>query len=598
MITNSLALTTALKASQALSSELQMDQLLATLLKMVLESTEANRGILLMPQQQDWFIEAVAVLGQPVAVQTIALADSDDLPHSLIQHVQGTMQPQVIIDAMTDPSLATDRYVIERQPKSLLCKPIVHQGKLVAILHLENHAMTGAFTRDRLELLNILCSQAAISLENARLYQQAQQKTTDLKAFQARLQFLIQQTPIGVIEWNADFKVIGWNPAAEKIFGYTAAEMLNQHAVEIVPESDRALVAEVMQALMQQTGGFSSLNGNLRKNQQLITCEWTNTPLKDAQGNAIGIFSMVQDVSDRITAEQTILQKSAALEQAMTELQSAQLQTVQSEKMASLGNLVAGVAHEINNPIGFLNGSLNNANEYVNDLIAHLALYQQHSTTPIAQIQDNAAAIDLDFLCDDLPKLLNSMQSATNRIKSISTSLRTFSRADTEHKVKANLHEGLDSTLLILKYRLKANDVRPAIETVQAYSELATIDCFPGQLNQVFMNILANAIDVFDEMAQHQTFAELKAHPQQISIQTEQTDEQVIIRIRDNGKGMDAATRARIFDHLFTTKGVGQGTGLGLAIARQIIVEKHGGSIEVQSEVGQGTEFILKLPTR
>ncbi|MEL6263760.1 MAG: ATP-binding protein [Cyanobacteria bacterium J06626_6] len=237
------------------------------------------------------------------------------------------------------------------------------------------------------------------------------------------------------------------------------------------------------------------------------------------------------------------------------------------------------------------------------DLQSQLDLYQQHYPNPADPIQENADDIDLDFVCDDLPKLLISMKGATDRIKSISTSLRTFSRADTEHKVSANLHEGLDSTLLILKYRLKGDENRPAITVIKEYGELPMVDCFPGQLNQVFMNLLANAIDVFDEAAQQLTFVELKDQPQIITVKTaivsnaDLSDRGAVeIRIKDNGKGMPAAVKARIFDHLFTTKGVGKGTGLGLAIAQQIIVEAHGGILEVQSEPGQGTEFCLQLP--
>jgi signal transduction histidine kinase len=271
---------------------------------------------------------------------------------------------------------------------------------------------------------------------------------------------------------------------------------------------------------------------------------------------------------------------------------------VQSEKMASLGNLVAGVAHEINNPIGFLNGSINNGKEHVQDLLEHLALYQQHYPSPTSPIQDHAEDIDLEYVCEDLPQLLNSMQGATDRIKSISTSLRTFSRADTEYKVSANLHEGIDSTLLILKYRLKANANRPAIEVITNYGEIPPIDCFPGQLNQVFMNILANAIDMFDETAQGRSFKELEAHPQQITISTTLVGDRVQIAIRDNGKGMSAEVQSRIFDHLFTTKSVGKGTGLGLAIAQQIVVDKHSGSLTVESEPGQGAEFRIQLPIK
>ena len=291
------------------------------------------------------------------------------------------------------------------------------------------------------------------------------------------------------------------------------------------------------------------------------------------------------------TLAEQVAQKTA-------DLQASQLQLIQSEKMSTLGNLVAGVAHEINNPVGFLHGSINNAKDYVQDLMNHLAIYQQYHSNPAAPVQDHAEDIDLEFLGQDLPKLLDSMQGATDRIKSISTSLRTFSRADTEYKVSTDLHEGIDSTLLILKYRLKANEHRPAIQVIQEYGELPLIECFPGQLNQVFMNILANAIDMFDEMAQSLPFAELESEPQTITIQTAMVSENeaVEIRIRDNGKGMMEEVKDKIFDHLFTTKGVGKGTGLGLAIARQIITEKHSGSLGVESEVDQGSEFCIRLP--
>jgi signal transduction histidine kinase len=286
------------------------------------------------------------------------------------------------------------------------------------------------------------------------------------------------------------------------------------------------------------------------------------------------------------------------LQDTLAKLHSTQVQMVQSEKMSSLGNLVAGVAHEINNPIGFLNGSIKNTKDYTEDLLKHLALYEQYYPDAAAPVQKNAVDIDLEFLIEDLPKLLNSMQGATDRIKSMSKSLRTFSRADTDRKIRANLHEGLDSTLLILKYRLKASDKKPAITVIQDYGNLPEIECFPGQLNQVFMNILANAIDVFDEMAETQSFAELEANPQQITISTEIISNHVQIRIRDNGTGMTEDVKVKIFDYLFTTKSVGKGTGLGLAIAHQIVTGKHEGSIAVDSTLGEGTEFTIQLPIK
>jgi len=298
--------------------------------------------------------------------------------------------------------------------------------------------------------------------------------------------------------------------------------------------------------------------------------------------------------------EKRVADRTLELSQALEEIKQSQVQLIQSEKMSSLGNLVAGVAHEINNPIGFLNGSIENAKDYVQDILEHLALYQEQYPNATESIQENEEEIDLDFLSEDLPKLIGSMKGATDRIKTISTSLRSFSRADTEHKVTAHLSEGLDSTLLILKYRLKANEHRPAIEVIKEYGKLPAIECFPGQLNQVFMNLLANAIDVFDEATEHSSFSELKAQPQTITVKTAVNTELNVteISIQDNGKGMPEAVKERIFDHLFTTKGVGKGTGLGLEIARKIVVDTHGGSIEVQSELGQGTEFCIRLPLK
>ncbi|MBV6625637.1 MAG: GHKL domain-containing protein [Rivularia sp. (in: Bacteria)] len=287
-------------------------------------------------------------------------------------------------------------------------------------------------------------------------------------------------------------------------------------------------------------------------------------------------------------------------QQALQDLQQIQTQLVQSEKMSALGNLVAGVAHEINNPVGFINGNLHHANEYIQDLISHLHLYQQYYPEPESEIEENAETIDLDFLLEDLPKMIASMKLGTDRIQDISTSLRTFSRADTDSKISFDIHAGIDSTILILKHRLKANDKRPEIEIIKKYGDLPSVECFPGQLNQVFMNLLANAIDALEDYNEGSSFEEIQEKPNIITIFTEQLigKNQIAIHIQDNGPGIPENIQKQIFNHLFTTKAVGNGTGLGLSIARQIVEEKHQGSLECISIVNSGTEFIIKIPIK
>ncbi|MEG4913417.1 response regulator [Microcoleus sp. B7-D4] len=296
--------------------------------------------------------------------------------------------------------------------------------------------------------------------------------------------------------------------------------------------------------------------------------------------------------------EQRVAEKTADLEAALTQLQQSQLQLVHTEKMSALGNLVAGVAHEINNPLGFIAGNLKPAQDCIKDLFQVIALYQKELPYPSATLQEFLEEIDLEYLQEDLPKLIDSMQEGVDRIHTISTSLRTFSRSDCDRPIPYNIHDGLDSTILILKHRLKANECRPEIAVITDYGDLPSVECFAGQLNQVFMNVLANAIDALEESNKGRSFAQIKANPNQITVKTQLSESQAVIRIQDNGIGITDAVKPKIFEHLFTTKGVGQGTGLGLAIAHQIVVEKHSGTLEVNSTLGEGTEFVISIPVR
>jgi signal transduction histidine kinase len=296
--------------------------------------------------------------------------------------------------------------------------------------------------------------------------------------------------------------------------------------------------------------------------------------------------------------EQRVAERTAKLSQSLKELQHTQLQLVQKEKMSLLGQLMAGLGHEINNPVNFISGNINLAQEYVVALLEHLQLYRDVFPEPGKEIEEHAEEIDLEYLQEDLPKMINSLKDGTDRLRQISSSMRVFSRADTSAKVACNIHEGIDSTLIILKHRLKENNKRPAIEVIKEYGDLPPVNCFPGQLNQVFMNLIANAIDALEESSQERSYQEIKAHPNRITIRTSvvRPNETVAISIKDNGIGMSEEVRFQLFDQLFTTKPVGKGTGLGLSISQQIVVEKHQGKLSCISAPGQGAEFVIEIP--
>lgn len=293
-------------------------------------------------------------------------------------------------------------------------------------------------------------------------------------------------------------------------------------------------------------------------------------------------------------------ERTTALQETLKELQLTQTQLIQAEKMSSLGQMVAGIAHEINNPVSFIHGNLHHAHQYTDDLLKLVQIYQQVCPNTPPEIQQKLEEIDLNFLIKDITKLFQSMTVGTERIQQIVKSLRNFSRLDEAELKTVDIHEGIDSALMILEHRLQARHEYPEIKVIKKYSQLPHVTCYPGQLNQVFMNILANAIDALEALAVNSQTTDnqkLTNNNPQIQIKTEVINEKwIAVSIADNGLGIDEQVHSKVFDPFFTTKTVGKGTGLGLSVSYQIIVEKHGGQLSCFSVPGKGAEFVIKIP--
>ncbi|MCL1463961.1 ATP-binding sensor histidine kinase [Argonema galeatum] len=651
-----LDLATVMKASQAISGEMVLDKLLAKLMKILIENAGAQVGYLILNSPVED--------GEKLLIQASGAVDSDRiavlqsipidnyLPVSIINYVIRTKESVVLNDAMSEGNFTNDSYIKKHQTKSILCATLMNQGQLSGIVYLENNLIAGAFTPDRLEVLQLLSGQAAIAIANAKLY-------AEVRESKSRLTQFLEAIPVGVFVADAGGEPCYANQTAQQILGKgvvnnATGEQLAEVYQAYLAGSDRPFPNErnvTIRALQGESATVDDLE--IHQGNKIIPLEVWGTPIYDAEGNITYALAAFQDITERKQAEKLlaeynrnleiqVAERTQELSQTLEHLQATQEELIQSEKMAALGQLVAGVAHEINTPLGAIRSSVENIAEFMTLYLEKLpAFFQQLSPQRqqdffallqnlnkqvttfstkekrafkralISQLSDRDIT-NADTIADTLvdigiyeniepflpllkdPKsedILNTLYqlasvqkstqiitTATNRAAKIVFALKNYARYDNSgDKLKANIIEGIETVLTLYESQLKHG-----VETIRNYDRaLPSILCYPDELNQVWTNLVHNALQAMSNKGT-------------LTIDVRQQDTNLLIGITDSGTGIAPKIMSRIFDPFFTTKPPGEGSGLGLNIVKKII-DKHEGNISVESVPGQ-TTFTVSLP--
>ncbi|MGQ4646609.1 GAF domain-containing protein [Lyngbya aestuarii] len=628
------------QVTQAIRSSLDLNTIFSTAVQQIGELLQLDRALIVqyLPEKRRW-------------LHVSEYAKNPDSPKALGREIPDQNNPiaekikRLEIVKINDSNTCEDeinRELAQTFPGSWLLVPLHFGSQVWGSITLGRDTHPYHWQESEVELVRALVDQIAIAIQQSQLYEQAQHQAKREQIINQLIQSIRCSLDLPTIFSTATHEIEKVLPVDRaQIVQFLPEERLWVNVAESckktspvglgveIPDQNNPIAEKLKRLEVVKIDDTNLLEDKTNKSfARNFPGAWLLVPLH-FDSSVWGALCLVMDVGPyhwqdsevelickvadqlaialqqaqlyeqtRIAAKRSSLQ-AQQLKHTLQKLQKAQAQLVQGEKMSSLGQLVAGVAHEINNPVNFIYANLTYASEYTQDMLSLIELYQQTYPTPQPEVQSKIETIELGFLMEDLPKILDSMKVGAERICEIVRSLRNFSRCSEGEMKGVDIHEGLDSTLMILQSRLRANGKHHEIYVTKEYGDLPLVECYAGQINQVFMNLLVNAIDAIDDYNRTLTLDQIKANPGEIRVRTEVLpNQQVAICICDNGPGMPEQVKERIFDPFFTTKAVGTGTGLGLSISYQIVFEQHKGQLHCQSEPGQGTEFLIQIPIK